>query len=110
MTTQLINRHGALESSKQALVNDLKTVVGDADNLLKEVANSTVQEYALARSRIEARLGEARASLSDARDVLGERARFAADATHQYVSENPWKTIGIMAGVGAIIGFLATRR
>lgn len=110
MTTDLITTRGTVESSKKALENDLKAVVSDAGKLLNEVANSTVEEFAAARMRVEARYDAARASLHDARIAATDRAKYAADATQQYVSDHPWKTFGVIAAVGLIIGVLSSRR
>jgi len=110
MTTDLITSRGSLESSKKALENDLKAVVGDAGKLLNEVANSTVEEFAAARSRVEARFDEARANLHEARLAVAGQVKCAADATQKYVSDNPWKAIGVMAAAGLIIGVLSSRR
>lgn len=110
MNTALTARHGTVEARKQTLVKDLKGVVGDAEDLLKEVANSTAEEFAAARMKVEARLGEARAGLDDARIAVTQKARFAADATNQYVRQNPWKVIGIAAAAGLIAALLYSRR
>jgi ElaB/YqjD/DUF883 family membrane-anchored ribosome-binding protein len=37
------------------------------------------------------------------------RAKQAAKATDDYVHENPWKAVGIGAGVGLIVGMLISR-
>ena len=110
MTTELTVRHGSVASSKQTLVNDLKGVVGDAEDLLKEVANSTAEEFAAARTKVEARLGEVKSGFDDARTAFTQQARCAADATNQYVRENPWKVIGVAALAGLIAAFLYSRR
>ena len=63
MTTDLSISRGSIESAKKALENDLKAVVSDAGKLLNEVGNYTVEEFAAARSRVEARYDEAGSSL-----------------------------------------------
>jgi ElaB/YqjD/DUF883 family membrane-anchored ribosome-binding protein len=110
MNTQLNASHGSIERKKERLVKDLKDVVADADDLLREVANSTVEEFVAARTKIEGRLGEARSRLDDARIAVTEKAKEAADATHEYIRENPWKTLGVGAAVGLIIAVLLSRR
>ena len=67
-------------------------------------------EFAAARTKVEARLGEVKTSFVDARTALTQKARWAADATNQYVRENPWKVIGIAALAGLIAAFLYSRR
>jgi len=109
MTTDLSISRGSIESAKKALENDLKAVVSDAGKLLNEVGNYTVEEFAAARSRVEARYGDARTSLHNARLLATERAKHAADTTQQYVCDNPWKTVGVIAGVALIIAATSKR-
>lgn len=110
MTTALNASQGALAGKKDTLVKDLKAVVADADELLKEVGRSTAGELAGARTSIEGRLGEARSKMVAARVVAAEKARHAADVTHEYVKDHPWRVLGISAAVGLVAGFLLRRR
>ncbi len=100
----------AIERSKQSLVSDLKSLIGDADDLLKEVANSGAEEISAVRTKVAARLGEVKSRFDDARIAVTQKAQGAADATNQYVRENPWKVIAVAASAGLITAFLYTRR
>ncbi len=106
MTTELT----AIEGTKEKLVRDLKVVVADGDDLLKEVANSSVEQFAAARTNVEARMGEAKSRLQDARIAVTATAKGAAGATQEYVRENPWKVLGVAAAAGLVIGFVISRR
>lgn len=110
MTIETITPQGTVESSKQALVNDLKRVVGDAEDLLNNVAGATADEFTLARSKLEARLDQAKSRLLDARTAVSESARCTVDATDRYVRENPWTVLGIAAAAGIVIGAIVSRR
>jgi ElaB/YqjD/DUF883 family membrane-anchored ribosome-binding protein len=110
MNIAMYGRHGSIEDRKEMLVKDLKAVVADADELLKEVANATAEELVAARSIIEAKLNEARAKVIDARIAVTKKASYAADATHEYVIENPWKVLGIAAVTGLIAAIFLNRR
>lgn len=110
MNTELSASHGALQGKKDVLVKDLKGIVSDADGLLKEVASATTEGFAVARTKVEGKLGEVRSRLGDARLAVTEKAKVAAVATNDYVSENPWKAIGVATAAGLIIGVLLTRR
>jgi ElaB/YqjD/DUF883 family membrane-anchored ribosome-binding protein len=110
MTTELTPNYGPVGLRKEALVKDLKCVVDDADALLKEVVNSTAEEFVAARTKVEARLGEARSRLDDARTVVARSACAAADATQEYVTEHPWRVLGFAAAAGAVVCFLLDRR
>lgn len=100
----------ASHSSLEGLVKDLKTVVADADELLNEVSNYTAEEYGTARLMIEGRLSEARSRLGIARSVVSKRAREAVDGTQEYVTENPWKVLGVAVAAGVIICAFISRR
>ena len=110
MITGLTRSHGHFEGTREALVKDLRGVVGDADELLKEVTQSTTEQLAAARTRIEAKLSEARSGLHAARIAVTEKARYAADATDEFARDNPWKLFAVAAAAGIVIGFLLARR
>ena len=52
MSNSMFSGHKTLEDNKNALVKDLKGVVGDADKLLNQLVNSTTEEFASARSKM----------------------------------------------------------
>ncbi len=110
MNTDLNATHGIVKGHKEKLMNDLNLVVADVEDLLKKVANSTTERFSEARTKIERKLGEARSRLDDVRIAVTEKARHSAGATQEYVRENPWKSIGVAAAAGLIIGFLLRRR
>jgi len=110
MNIGLYRRRGTVEYKKERLVNDLKGVAADADDLLSAVVSSTADEFAAARSTIEERLDEARARLDDARIVVSRQIRHAADVTQEYARENPWKAFGIPAVAALVVFLLFSRR
>jgi len=110
MNTELSTNPANIQGKKDVLMKDIKGVVGDADELLKEVANAATEGYAVARTKVEGKLGEVKTRLGDARSAALFKARGAAHATDAYVSENPWKALGVATAAGVIIGFLLSRR
>lgn len=102
--------HHDYQRSKDKLVADLRIVVEDTQQLIKEAANSSAEGYAALRTRFDGKLVEARAKIEQARIAVGEKTRQAADATHAYVKENPWKAVGVGAGAGVLLGLLLRRR
>jgi ElaB/YqjD/DUF883 family membrane-anchored ribosome-binding protein len=62
------------------------------------------------RDRVQASLARARAGLADAQDAAISRAKAAGRAADDYVHDNPWRSIGIAAGFGLLIGLLIGRR
>ncbi len=55
-------------------------------------------------------LDKAQACYDGTRDRLSNHAHRAADATQNYVKENPWQVLGGAAVAGFLIGFLLSRR
>jgi ElaB/YqjD/DUF883 family membrane-anchored ribosome-binding protein len=98
------------EVSKEQLMADFKEVVADAEALLQATANQGGEKVAQVRAKAEESLKVVKARIEDAQAVLVARTKEAAKATDVYVHENPWKAIGIAAGVGLVVGLLIGRR
>jgi ElaB/YqjD/DUF883 family membrane-anchored ribosome-binding protein len=98
------------ETSKERLVADLKTLINDAEELLRATASQAGDKISLARQKIEQSLVEGKKSLADAEKVLVERSKEAVDIADDYVRENPWSAIGIAAGLGLLLGLLLRGR
>ncbi len=107
MSTKLAGVEG--EVSKERLMQDLRVVVADAEELLRATAGQAGDKVASARERIQESLVAARERLASAEQAVVEKTKQAAKATDEYVHENPWKSIGIAAGAGLIIGMLISR-
>lgn len=97
-------------SSKQKLVSDMKVVVSDAEEILRETAGVAGEKIGDLRERVAERLRDAKVRLDDAEAVLLDRTQAAARATDDYVNENPWRAVGIAAGVGLLLGIIIGRR
>jgi len=100
----------SVNASTDKLVQDLRTLVVDAEELVKATAAETGERIKAARVRLEGNLRVARARLSDAEQMLIEKSRVAAAATDRYAHDNPWKVAGIAAGLGLLLGLLIARR
>jgi ElaB/YqjD/DUF883 family membrane-anchored ribosome-binding protein len=98
------------EVTTDQLLADLKTVMSDAEALLRATSTQTGEKIQEVRARAEESLRQAKARLSSIEDEALRRAREVADATDEYVRENPWQSVGIAAGVGLLLGLLLARR
>jgi ElaB/YqjD/DUF883 family membrane-anchored ribosome-binding protein len=109
--SELMSEGGTMEgeTSKERLVADLKTLINDAEELLRATASQAGDKISLARQKIEQSLVEGKKSLADAEKVLFERSKEAVDIADDYVRENPWSAVGIAAGLGLVIGLLIRR-
>lgn len=97
------------EVSKEKLMQDLQLVVSDAEELLRATAGQVGDKVSAARERIQDNLIAAKARLLVAQDDMLEKTRQAANATDEYVHDNPWRAVGIAAGVGLLVGMLISR-
>lgn len=95
--------------SKEKLVQDLQLVVSDAEELLRATAGLAGEKVSAARERIQDSLTGAKARLAETQEAMLEKTRQAAHATDEYVHENPWRAVGIAAGVGLVVGMLISR-
>jgi len=96
--------------STEKLMQDMRAVVFDAEELLKATAAQTGERVEKVRSKVEDSLKSARVRLQQAGEGLEAQAREAARNVDEQVRANPWTTAGIAAGIGLLIGFLVSRR
>lgn len=97
-------------NSKEKLVSDMKVVVSDAEEILRATAGVAGDKIGELRERITDRLRDAKVRIADAEELLVDRTKAAARATDDYVNENPWRAVGIAAGVGLLLGIIIGRR
>jgi ElaB/YqjD/DUF883 family membrane-anchored ribosome-binding protein len=95
---------------REKLMSDLRTVIADAEEVLRVTADQASAGAADLRVRMQERLHQARIRLSELQDTAVARAKAAGHAADDYVHENPWRAIGVAAGIGVIIGLLIGRR
>jgi ElaB/YqjD/DUF883 family membrane-anchored ribosome-binding protein len=95
--------------SKEKLMQDLQLVVSDAEELLRMTAAQAGEKVSAARERIQDSVLAAKEHLAVAEEAMLEKTRQAARATDEYVRDNPWRAVGIGAGVGLVIGMLISR-
>lgn len=104
-----MSTHTTSDISKEKLMQDLQLVVSDAEELLRATAGQAGDKVNAARERIQDSLEAAKARLNVAQEAMIEKTREAARATDEYVHDNPWRAVGIAAGVGLVVGMLISR-
>ncbi len=96
--------------SKDKLVADLKVVIADAEELLRAAAAATGERASELRERASASLKRAAEKMEDLQAAAVERGKAAARATDDYVHDHPWRSVGIAAAVGFVLGLMVNRR
>jgi ElaB/YqjD/DUF883 family membrane-anchored ribosome-binding protein len=95
--------------ARDQLMNDLKTVIQDAESWLRS-SNLTGEDLKAAKEKFERTIAGAKDDLMRYQEVVVEKTREAAKATDEYVHENPWRSVAIGAGVGLLLGVAISRR
>lgn len=95
---------------KEKLISDLKVVVADADELVKITAGQAGTEAGNIAARMQNRMTRLQDEMAHMQEVAVTKAKAIAQDTDGFVHENPWKAIGVAAGLGVVVGLLAGRR
>jgi len=95
-----------IEESTEKLLQDLKEVVRDGEELLRAGVEELGDRGSAAREKLMAALEIAR----ETQRRLQERAVAGAKAADGYIRDNPYQSIGIAFGVGILLGLFVTRR
>ena len=98
------------QAASDRLIEDLRQVIRDAEELLRVTAGQAGEKIAEARARAEESLLAARSRLAELGSGAAVRAQAAADSADLYVRANPWAAIGIVAATGLLVGLLIGRR
>lgn len=85
------------------LAEDLRTLVDDAETLLRATANAGSAEL---QERAQATLQELRTRLT----ALEEQVRASARDVDSYVRDNPWQAVAVAGGIALLFGLLMGRR
>jgi ElaB/YqjD/DUF883 family membrane-anchored ribosome-binding protein len=105
-------KENAMRSSSPSnpVARDIQNVVSDAQDLLKTVQDQGGDKIGEMRAKMQTQIDAARQTLNELQHNVQDGAKMAMDTTDEYVRSNPWRAVGISAGIGALIGFLIARR
>jgi len=88
-----------MEAPADRLLDELRAVIGDAEELLRATADQAGPKVQEVRARAEESLRHAREHLQGAGRQLDSQVR-----------ANPWAAVGVAAGIGLIVGILLGRK
>jgi ElaB/YqjD/DUF883 family membrane-anchored ribosome-binding protein len=86
--------------------NDLQSLAEDAQALLAATTDVAGEKVAEARKRLTAAIEKGRETWNN----VQEKAIDGAKAADQVIRDHPYQSIGVALGVGALLGFLLSRR
>jgi ElaB/YqjD/DUF883 family membrane-anchored ribosome-binding protein len=90
--------------TREKVYEDVKVLVHDVQELLKATTSVVGDKATEARARVQDHLKVVQDKLGDHYETVRTKGKEAVDATHGYVTENPWNAVGIAAGIGFLLG------
>ena len=92
--------------TRQKLMNDLKVVVRDAEELMKATASDLGEKAREARVKLAATVEAAKSNYQK----LEQKTVAGAKAADRVIRDNPYRSIGIAFGIGLLVGVLVNRK
>lgn len=92
--------------SMNTAIEDLKTLVRDAEEVLANAGDAAEEQVADLQERMRQALNDSRARLRD----LQSAAREHLHEYDEYVRSHPYQSIGAAIAIGALLGILLGRR
>ncbi len=83
-----------------------ENLVGDAQELLAATAHVAEEKVVEARRRLASAIEKGK----EVWNTVQEKAVAGAKATDQVIRDHPYQSLGVALGVGALIGYLLSRR
>jgi ElaB/YqjD/DUF883 family membrane-anchored ribosome-binding protein len=99
MESDVMKSPEGLQRRTDKMARSIEGTAAEAGEMVRDAGN-----------RIGAKVQNARQSLTQAQTAVSDGARQAAEFTDEYVRMNPWKSLGIAAAAGLLIGILMARR
>ena len=106
----MMNKIPTQTGTREQLMTDLKSVIGDAETWLRQGGQLTGEEVKAAKAKFERSPSNAKEDLIRLEEAVVEKTKVAAKATDEYVKENPWKAVGLGAAIGVVVGMLIARK
>ena len=101
---------GRVEAAREKLAHEMRTLVSDAEEMLRAAQKQGGEQLGAARERLERSVNVAKSELANVEHAVVEQARRTARQTDEYVHDHPWTAVGVGAGVGLLLGLLISRR
>jgi ElaB/YqjD/DUF883 family membrane-anchored ribosome-binding protein len=95
-----------MDKQTQATSSDMGTLAEDARALMAATADVAGEKVSEARKRLAAALESGKRILGRVKDKAVEGAK----ATDEAVREHPYQALAVAFGIGAIAGYLISRR
>ena len=102
--------HTRSSLARERVVEDLRALVRDSEDLLKATVGDVSEKAKQARSRLNAALERAKETCEDMQDQTVATARASARKADAAIRGRPYESLGLAIGIGLLIGVLVARR
>jgi ElaB/YqjD/DUF883 family membrane-anchored ribosome-binding protein len=99
-----------LTLQRERLMADLRSVIADAEGLVKAGGAEAGDAAEEARGKLQDRLTQLKDKLTYLQEEALLHSKAVGRAADNYVHEHPWQAMGAAAGVGLLLGLLISRR
>lgn len=96
--------------SSEDLRAELKSLADSLESILNSTQDKSKEEIESLKAKAREALSSSKAKLGQASDKITEQTKEIVGQADCYVRENPWKSVGIGAAVGVVLGMLLTKR
>lgn len=105
-----MKKHTSTVSIADELAEPAQDLMEDAKALVSATANVAEQKVVEARNRLSDALERCKGAGLEAWNNIQDKALDGARAADVTIRKNPYQSIGIAFGLGALLGFLLRRR
>lgn len=96
--------------NRKVLIEDTKLLLSDAQELLQLIADQANESVTDLRFRLEDKIAKYKKDLTKLQEAAVAKVTEMGQATDDYIHHEPWKAIGIAAGIAFVLGMLVCRR
>ncbi len=86
---------------------DFDELSAQAEELIGKLGSIQTVEGQALRNRVNDAVASAKSTLSEVSDSAGDALKNALISADDYVHDNPWVAVGVVAGIAGAVGFLA---
>jgi ElaB/YqjD/DUF883 family membrane-anchored ribosome-binding protein len=105
-----MNRQTTETVTTSRLAATFRQMLDGADQLLRDATRNGSDQFTAARERFASQVSSARRELEQIQDTALYRARRAVRTADRTVRDHPYATLGAVAGVALLVGWLLSRR
>lgn len=98
------------DGKREELLSELQDILQSAEDLFEEGKDIGSDEFKKLKKRLTASSSGYRRQLDDFQEKVTSTARNAAKQSDALIQENPYKTIGLVAGLAFVTGLLVNRK